>query len=160
MFEDILACAKASKSRFLRDLAALEIDIANAKTAIRARRRELDASTLSGLLLPGGELEVADIQGAYELPFEEFIGVLARAPQLKGVSAQDLLDAERLDVATDGLAVRFLRSGREVAIGPEPVIAYVMAREAEVRAVRTLLIGKLAGLGPDALRNRLREVYV
>ncbi|MHB1342375.1 MAG: V-type ATPase subunit [Coriobacteriia bacterium] len=160
MFADVRATAKASASRFLRDLAALEIDVANAKTAIRARRRSMPLGDLTGLLLKGGTLKVKAIEEAYALPFEEFVEVVARVPRLKGIAAEDLADPARLDVVTDNLGVRFLRTGRVVPVGPEPVIAYVIAREAEVRAVRTVLIGKLAGLGPDALRARLREVYV
>jgi V/A-type H+-transporting ATPase subunit C len=53
-----------------------------------------------------------------------------------------------------------VRRVRVVPFGPEPVIAYVMAREAEVVAVRTLLIGRLAGLDRDALRRRLRDLTV
>ena len=44
-----------------------------------------------------------------------------------------------------------------VPVGPEPVIAYVLAREAEVAALRVLLLGKLAGLDRETLRARLRE---
>ncbi|MHB8705778.1 MAG: V-type ATPase subunit [Coriobacteriia bacterium] len=160
LFADIRATAKTSGSRFLRDLAALEIDVTNAKTAIRARRRSLPLGDLTGLLLKGGTLKVKAIEDVYALPFEQFAETVARAPRLKGVAAEDLADPARLDVVTDNLGVRFLRTGRVVPVGPEPVIAYVIAREAEVRAVRTVLIGKLAGLGPDALRARLREVYV
>lgn len=160
LFADIRATAKTSGSKFLRDLAALEIDVANSKTAIRARRRSLPLGDLTGLLLKGGTLKVKSIEEAYALPFEEFVETVARVPRLKGIAAEDLADPARLDVVTDNLGVRFLRSGRVVPVGPEPVIAYVIAREAEVRAVRTVLIGKLAGLGPDALRARLREVYV
>lgn len=160
LFAEIRATAKASGSRFLRDLAELEIDVANAKTAIRARRRSMPLADLAGLLVKGGTLKVGAIEEAYTLPFDEFVETLARVPRLKGVPSEDLADPARLDVVTDNLGVRFLRSGRAVPVGPEPVIAYVLAREAEVRAVRTVLIGKLAGLSSDALRARLREVYV
>lgn len=160
LFADLVDTARASRSRFLRDLAALQVDVTNAKTAIRARRRGIAPGELAGMLLDGGTLKVRAIEDAYALPFDEFVEVVARAPRMKGIAAEELADPARLDVVTDDIAVRFLRSGRAVPVGPEPVIAYVIAREAEVRAVRTLLIGRLAGLSDDALRARQREVYV
>ncbi len=160
MYAELRRLARASGSPFLKDLVALEIDLANARAAIRARRKGLPLSVLREGLIEGGTLSHKALEKAYALPFDAFVEVLARGPRLKGIPASDLEDPARLDVITDDVAVRFLRSGRLVPIGAEPVIAYVIAREAEIKAVRTLLVGKLSGLGPDALRARLREVYV
>jgi vacuolar-type H+-ATPase subunit C/Vma6 len=45
------------------------------------------------------------------------------------------------------------------AAGSEPVIGYVMARQAEVTMVRTLLIGRMSGVPSEVLRRRLRVRY-
>ncbi|TDB37742.1 MAG: hypothetical protein D9V44_06690 [Actinobacteria bacterium] len=159
-FADLVETARSSKSRALRDLARLMVDVANARAAIRARRRSRPASDLAEGLLKGGTLRIRDVEKIYALPFAEFVDALASMPTLRGVDADALADPSALDVVLDNMISQFLRRARAVQFGPEPVIAYVMAREAEVTAVRTLLIGRLAGLDRDALRSRLRELYV
>jgi vacuolar-type H+-ATPase subunit C/Vma6 len=37
------------------------------------------------------------------------------------------------------------------------VLAYVLAREGETLAVRTIVLGRLSGLDRDVLRARIRE---
>ncbi len=159
-FADLVETARSSKSRALRDLARLMVDVANARAAIRARRKSRPASDLADGLLKGGTLRIRDVEKIYALPFAEFVDALAAMPTLRGVDADALADPSALDVVLDNMISQFLRQARAVQFGPEPVIAYVMAREAEVTAVRTLLIGRLAGLDRDALRSRLRELYV
>ena len=41
-----------------------------------------------------------------------------------------------------------------------PLAAYILAREAEIKSVRILLSGKLNHLSENAIRERLREMYV
>ena len=40
------------------------------------------------------------------------------------------------------------------------MVAYLAAKENEFTAIRILLTGKLAGLEPDTIRERLRDAYV
>ncbi len=160
LFADLRRTARAAKSPFLRGLATLLIDVANAKTVLRARRRGLPPAALSGILQAGGSFDEAWLEELYDAPIEDLAAALAAVPGLRGVITEDLLDPAVLDVSTDNLVVKYLRRARVAPTGPDPVIAYVFAREAEVVAVRTLLIGKLAGLDEAALRRRLRDRYV
>ena len=41
-----------------------------------------------------------------------------------------------------------------------PVIAYVIARQNEIKTVRIILSGKLNDLPDDSIRERVREMYV
>jgi vacuolar-type H+-ATPase subunit C/Vma6 len=75
-----------------------------------------------------------------------------------GVGSDTLLDPSRFDIVAERILARVLREARMVAIGPEPVVAYAMARRGESSALRALLIGKMAGADTDVLRERLRDV--
>ena len=160
LFADLRRTARAARSPFLRGLARLLIDVANAKTVLRARRRGLPPDALNGVLQAGGSFDEAWLEELYAAPIEDLAAALAAVPGLRGVITEDLLDPSALDVSTDNLVVKYLKRARVAATGPDPVIAYVFAREAEVVAVRMLLIGKLAGLDEAALRRRLRDRYV
>ena len=54
----------------------------------------------------------------------------------------------------------YLKTARLVPFGDAPVVAYLAAKENEFTAIRILLTGKLAGLEPDTIRERLRDAYV
>ena len=41
-----------------------------------------------------------------------------------------------------------------------PLVAYVLARQNEIKTVRIILTGKLNHLPDDAIRERVREMYV
>jgi V/A-type H+-transporting ATPase subunit C len=160
LFADLRHTARAAKSPFLRGLATLLIDVANAKTVLRSRRRGLPPAALNGVLQAGGSFDEKWLKELYAAPIETLAAALAAVPGLRGVITEDLLDPAALDVSTDNLIVKYVKQARVAPTGPDPVIAYVFAREAEVVAVRMLLIGKLAGLDEAALRRRLRDRYV
>lgn len=41
-----------------------------------------------------------------------------------------------------------------------PLVAYVLARENEIKTVRIILSGKQNGLPEESIRERVREMYV
>ncbi|GAB4289057.1 MAG: V-type ATP synthase subunit C [Coriobacteriia bacterium] len=159
LYADLSASAEASKSPFLAGLAALMADLANVKAILRARMKGLRQPDVARLLIEGGAVPVDDLLALYSQPIDGLTEALARLPLFAGVSAEQLADTANLDVLADDLVVRYLRRARRIATGPEPVIGYVMARQAEVIMLRTLLIGRLSGVPSDVLRRRLRQRY-
>ena len=62
--------------------------------------------------------------------------------------------------ACDDALVRYLQRARRTPFGPEVIVGYLSAKEAEFTAVRTILSGKLAGLDAEDIRARLRLSYL
>ena len=54
----------------------------------------------------------------------------------------------------------YIRNARLVTIGVEPLIAWLFAKETEIRNVRMIMTGKINNLPMDMIRERLRETYV
>ena len=69
---------------------------------------------------------------------------------MEGTDDRDRL----LDAVTD-----YMRSSALISYGPEAVAAYLSAIEGEIQAVRMILTGRLAGVKPEAIRERLRDLY-
>lgn len=159
LFAEMARCAKDSHSEFLRGLTARLADIANARALVRSRVAGHTAREAETGLVPGGGTAPAVMMEMYARAPAELAERLALLPSLRGVTPAELSDPSRFDVVTDDLVVRYLRQARAVPVGPEPVIAYVLAREAEVASVRTMLMGRLAGLPTELLRERLRESH-
>ena len=116
---------------------------------------------LAEVLVDGGEIEArrviaaADKEGLAALYAHT---ALERAAQLgaEALSGGSMTDFER---ACDNAVNTYLRSAKLVSYGPEAVIAYLAAVEGEVQAVRMILTGRLAGVKPQVIRERLRDLY-
>ncbi|HEX30202.1 TPA: V-type ATP synthase subunit C, partial [Candidatus Poribacteria bacterium] len=54
----------------------------------------------------------------------------------------------------------YIRPAKYVAFGIEPLIAYLIAKEHEVKLIRIIMIGKINQLSMDSISERLREPYV
>ena len=65
----------------------------------------------------------------------------------------------KFELACDNAVNAYLAEAKLVGYGEEPVIAYQAAVENEITAVRMILTGRLAGIAPGVIRERLRDLY-
>ncbi|MEI3101498.1 MAG: V-type ATPase subunit [Oscillospiraceae bacterium] len=63
------------------------------------------------------------------------------------------------ELACDNAVNAYLRGAKLISYGAEPVIAYMAAVESEITAIRMILTGTLAGIAPQVIRERLRDMY-
>lgn len=158
MFAALVAAARASKVRFLRELVVLRIDLANARLMVRARAKGLRSTEVEMRLIPGGSHELASLASAIGgLTAAELASAIVGTGVFGRASEADLTDIERFDVMADALLAQRMGEARHAAGGAEPVLAYVLGREAEVLLLRTAVVGRLAGLDRETVRARLRE---
>lgn len=161
-YRELLASAKRCGSRFLTGYARAGIDAANLRGVVRALRMGKGQAFLKGVLLPGGTVDALRILRAVASgsSLEDLYGPTplsaAAAAGAAAIAGGRLTRFERL---CDDAMLDLLRRARFVPFGDAPVIAYLAARERELTAVRIILTGRLAGLGPDTIRERLRESY-
>ena len=158
MFTALSAIAESSGSTFVKHLAALEADLGNARAFIRSRIHGVPVSEVEPALVPGGAIPSSTFVALYRLPLEEGVNRLASLRPLRGLDPETMADPARLDVAIDALVAREVRTHRVTSIGPNPVVAYVLARRAELTALRTIIIGTFAGVPVERLRERVRGV--
>ena len=60
----------------------------------------------------------------------------------------------------DNRVIRAVRPQKYNSFSAGPLIAYVIARENEIKTVRIILTGRQNELPDDAIRERIREMYV
>ena len=63
------------------------------------------------------------------------------------------------ELECDNAVNEYLKGAKLVSFGPEAVVAYIAAVEGEITAVRMILTGRLAGIAPQTIRERLRDLY-
>ena len=160
-FEELKAAADKLDNGFLRGYAAVLSDSANLKSAVRTLRMGKNQDFLAEVLVDGGETEARRIIAASDR--ESLAALYAhtgleKAAQLgaEALSGGSMTDFER---ACDNAVNTYLRSAKLVSYGPEAVVAYLAAVEGEIQAVRMILTGRLAGVKPQVIRERLRDLY-
>lgn len=157
MFLALQEEAKRSGVAFLRDLARLRVDLANIRVLLRANKKRLDPAQVYSALLDGGSPKLVELAPeAGRMDADELAHAILDIDVLGPFRVDDLTDLERFDLAASALEAERMASARRVPNGPEPVLAYVLAKEAEAKALRVALIGLLSGLDRDVVRARLQ----
>ena len=65
-----------------------------------------------------------------------------------------------LEKYMDNYLVEINKPSKYVNFGPEPIFSYLVAKEAEIKTLRIIMVSKLNKLSPDATRERVRDLYV
>lgn len=160
-FSEMLGLAEKLYTPFLFDYVRLAIDGANLRAAVRTLRMGRDIEFLRNALISGGGI---DTQELAEAAYSE-TGIMAvfeqssyREAALLGAEAAKggrLTDFEK---ECDNVLTRFFGRSQDVTFGAPPVMAHIAALENEITAVRMILTGKLSGVSPSLIRERLRDI--
>ena len=159
-FEEMSELAGATGNEFLIGYVALQIDAINLRTLVRAQRMGASDELLSAALLPGGHIPANQLKTARGDRLAELTrgSALSAAGELAASLTSGSLTA--FECACDDALMSYLQRARRTAFGPEVIVGYLSAKEAEFTAVRTILSGKLAGLDAEDIRARLRLSYL
>lgn len=65
-----------------------------------------------------------------------------------------------LEKLCDDMRMKYVKDARYVSFGIEPVCGFLIAKESEIKNLRMILTGMLAGTAKEVTKERLREAYV
>ncbi len=152
--------AKKSGSAMLLTLAQTLADCADVKTAFRCFKTGKDEAFAEQALSGSGRLDKAALIAAAQSGAEDLAPLLEAAgyPQLaKSLLAGDSVGFEK---ACDDALLAIYIQAKHSAFGVEPVAAYYLACESQVKNVRIILSGKLNRLPQAEIERRVRNLYV
>jgi V/A-type H+-transporting ATPase subunit C len=163
MWDRSLGVARSRGSAFLEEYFSTEIDLANIRTFVRIKEAGKDRSDLDHALLGGGTLDgsfFADLLG-------ESLDSFARA--LEYGRYGDLTPVFRewspershlLDLACDNFLIKLVDRAKTIAYGVEPLVAFILYRQIEIKLVRTAIVAKLDAVERGDVESRLRALHV
>ncbi len=155
--ETMLALAGGLGNAFAAQLAEKICAFANIKIALRAAHTKksqdfLEKSLCSCASLSKKDLLAACAQGNIE-------GFLRETTYRGALDALAQSNAAFEKYCDDAL-LDFASSAKWKSFGVEPVIAFYLAREAEVKSLRILISCKRIGVPAQEIRKRVRQLYV
>ncbi len=161
-YAEMLSAAKETGSEFLTRYVQATIDAANLRSAVRTLRMKKGADLLKKVLVPGGTIQPETVQAA---ALAGNLEELYRPTELRGAAELGTAAAQggsltAFEKACDDAVTSVAAKAKSVPFGVEAVISFLAAKEIEFTAVRIIMSSRMAGIGGDTIRERLREAYV
>ena len=160
-YAELESLAQAMDSSFLKGYVALLIDSSNLRGLVRTLRMGKSQDFLAEVLVPGGNVGTERLAAAGDkdsLAAMYSHTVLEKAGAL-GAECLSGGSMTAFELACDNAVNAYLRGAKLISYGSETVIAYMAAVESEITAIRMILTGRLAGIAPQVIRERLRDMY-
>ena len=155
----ILQAGKASGDPLLAFYAEHTVATANIKTAVRCQKTGKSLDFIQRALAECDTLDVSLLAQTAVESFEAMIEYLGRTCY-SGAAEALTQSASAFERWCDNRLIEKIRPQKYETSTIGPLAAWLLARENEIKTVRILLSGKRNGLSDDAIRERLREMYV
>ncbi len=146
--------------KFFIEFSACFSDLSNIRSFFRVRALKKGEGLLDGALLENGTLDKSLFLSFLEQPVEEFV------TRLKFTDYSDVVaegadyfrekgSLVRLEGLVDEYLLRFMEPAKYVVFGPEPLFAWAVLKDYELRSVRAIVLGKMNGVPVDMIRERV-----
>ncbi|MFB0525124.1 MAG: V-type ATPase subunit [Phycisphaerae bacterium] len=152
-----LKSARRLNSIFLLGLFRIQIDLTNIRTLLRLK---FTKSEETNVFLKGGYIELERLQRGLDLGYEALGPLFFVTPYYEVVqTGTNYLAQNRsflgIEQWCDAHLIGFLKSTVEVTAGPQPIIAYLLMKENEIRMVRLILTAKKNLLDTQLILDRI-----
>lgn len=163
-YKDMLEKAKTCEVDFIEGYVRRVIDLTNIKTMLRVKSQDKDMKFLEKVIIEDGYISKAILLEGLSVSFEAFIKKVSKYGYDKVLNSvlEDFNLSKKytsIEVHSDNYLMDYIKNAKRVNFGPEPIIAYTMARETELKIVRIILAGKLNKVDSNIIRERLRDIY-
>jgi len=156
-FKDMNATADESNNDFVKRYVEYVCDLTNLKSFLRIKNMKKTFEMFAEVFVAGGILGLDSFKTAFnaENPSAGFKGTYYEAlceSMTKGFTA--------FEKKCDDYIMLFIKDAKYKSLTLEPMVAYIYARETEVKTVRIILNSKVNNIDPDVIKERLRDAYV
>ena len=157
--EAMLEAGKKSGEKIIEEYAQTAVAIADIKIAVRSQKTGKNAEFMKKAMVNCSEINVNQLTQAALAGAEEI------AQYLEGTSYREGADALRISPSAferwcDNKMTDSMRSQKYESFSVGPLLAYLLARQNEIKTVRIILTGKQNEFPDEAIRERIREMYV
>lgn len=157
--EAIMEAGRRSKDDIIRDYAESTVAVANIKIAVRASKTAKSLEFMKRAMVPCDSLNVERLAHAALAGMDSIIEYLGETAYAEAATA--LKDSpSAFERWCDNRIIQTIKPQKTNPFSVGPLVAYVIARENEIKTVRIILTCKQNGLSEDSIRGRVREMYV
>ncbi len=152
--------ARESRNNFLINLFRTEIDLSNIKAFFRCRALKRSKDLFLKVFIPGGTLTARLFLEFYEDEEGAFLRKLFFTPYAGVATGFEKEGLKGLELSCDNFLLEYVKKTKLVTSGLEVLIAYLIAKENEIKLLRSILTGRINEIPAQMIRERLREPFV
>lgn len=157
--EHVYRLGKESKSDIIRLYCELFVVAADIKIAIRCANTKKKLDFIRRALAECDTLDVERLAQAACEGKDEVIAYLGTTEYRSAVEAIET-SMSAFEKWCDDYMTNAMKPQKWEPFGIGPVVAYIIARQNEIKAVRMILSAKLNNLSENTIKERLRDMYV
>lgn len=165
MFKSIMHIKKELKDPFIDKYVAALVDSTNLKTLLRVKKQNKDRDFLKSVVIEGGFIDKDIILAMLNDDTENIYGKISKSIYSEYI--KNGLDyysktgsVSLLEKLIDNYIMKMMKEAKIIPLGPTPLIAYIYAKETEIKLIRIIMVGKKNNISGELIRERLRDIYV
>jgi len=166
LYESLVALAKEHQSDFLTRYFRVQIDLTNISAFLRVKNLNKDRNFMENVLLDHGSIEKQVFIQLFMEPepadalIAKFLNSDYASIIETGVKEwTESHSTTYFEKLADNYLLNYAKTAKMIVFGVEPLLAYLLAKEIEIRIIRMIMVGKLNDIPPEEIRERLRDVY-
>lgn len=158
VYEQMTTTAAQTKNEFIIQLVKIMIDITNIKTFLRIRAMKKDYELFLEAFLAGGTLGLDKFSDAFKQDHPASVFYTTPYGELcEAGFSKSFTEFERF---CDNFLINYIKKAKYIHLTIEPLVAYLFAREAEIKMARIIMSSKMNKIDTEIIKERLRESYV
>lgn len=155
----IYEAGKVSEEKIVKQYAETTVAVANIKIAVRAYQTAKTIDFMKQSMSPCDTLDIQLLARAALKGMAEVQTYLEGTIYAEG--AQTLAESPSIfECWCDNQIMKMIQPQIHNPFSVGPLMAYLLARENEIKTVRIILSGKFNELSEDSIRERVRDMYV
>ncbi|CUQ06840.1 V-type sodium pump subunit C [Dorea longicatena] len=157
--EAITQAGHDAKDEIIRVYAESTVALANIKIAVRCQKTGKSLEFMKRAMAPCESINVEQLAKAALSGADALREYLKETVYADGVEALEE-SPSAFERWCDNQMIEAIKPQKYNAFSAGPLVAYLLARQNEIKTVRMILTGKQNGFPDEMIRERIREMYV
>lgn len=165
LFQEMLQMANYLDDSFTKKYVQILIDLTNVKSLLRVKKQNKSREFFLGVVIDGGLIDKESLVSFLTDAVENIAGKLSYTDyaEVLKLGIDEYVthgSASLLEKLVDNYIMNMMKDSKMIAFGGEPLLAYIYAKETEIKVIRIIMVGMLNNITGEVIRERLRDVYV
>lgn len=165
MFKSLIHIKNEIKDTFTDKYVAALIDSTNLKTLLRVKKQNKDKEFLKAVIIDGGSIDSDKFLGMLNDEIQNISTKLATSNYAEFIKSgmeyySKTSSVSLLEKLVDNYIMDIMKDAKIIPFGTGPILAYIYAKETEIKIIRIIMVGKINNISGDLVRERLRDIYV
>jgi len=165
MFKALVRIKNEINDTFVDKYVVALIDSTNLKTLLRVKKQNKGREFFASVIIEGGSIDKDKLLGMLNDAVENISTKLSFSNYAEFIKSgieyyTKTKSVSLLEKLVDNFIMDMMKNAKIIPFGVEPILAYIYAKETEIKIIRIIMVGKLNNISAEVVRERLRDSYV